>query len=149
MNIAARLESHSTPGGICISSAVHDQINGKVDYSFKEFGNLNLKNIKHPIKTYTLDTDAIEAKLNDIEQNYGLFNPKSIDVSAAERPSIIIMPFKNLSGDDSEGIADGIRLTLHSTLIKLPGLFLIHTGTVEKYRGQAPSSEEVLSLIHI
>ena len=81
--------------------------------------------------------------MNDIEQNYGLFNPKSIDVSAAERPSIIIMPFKNLSGDDSEGIADGIRLTLHSTLIKLPGLFLIHTGTVEKYRGQAPSSEEV------
>mgnify|MGYP003300354430 CR=1 FL=1 len=81
--------------------------------------------------------------MNDIEQNYGLFNPKSIDVSAAERPSIIIMPFKNLSGDDSEGIADGIRLTLHSTLIKLPGLFLIHTGTVEKYRGQAPSPEEV------
>ena len=108
VNIAARLESHSTPGGICISSAVHDQINGKVDYSFKEFGNLNLKNIKHPVKTYTLDADAIEAKLNDIEQNYGLFNPKSIDVSAAERPSIIIMPFKNLSGDDSEGIADGI-----------------------------------------
>ena len=143
VNIAARLESHSTPGGICISSAVHDQINGKIDYSFQEFGNLNLKNIKHPVKAYTLDSDAIEAKLNDIKQTYGLFNPKSIDVSAAERPSIIIMPFKNLSGDDSEGIADGIRLTLHSTLIKLPGLFLIHTGTVEKYRGKAPSSEEV------
>ena len=47
VNIAARLESHSTPGGICISSAVYDQINGKIDYSFKEFGNLNLKNIRY------------------------------------------------------------------------------------------------------
>ena len=53
------------------------------------------------------------------------------------------MPFKNLSGDDNEGLADGIRLTLHSILIKLPGLYLIHTGTVERYRGQEPSSQEV------
>ena len=43
VNIAARLESHPTPGVICISSAVYDQINGKIDYSFQEFGNLNLE----------------------------------------------------------------------------------------------------------
>ena len=98
VNIAARLESHSTilGGGSGISSVVHDQINGKIDYLFQEFGNLNLKNIKHPIKAYTLDLDAIEAKLNDIEQSYGLFNPERADVSAAERPSIIIMPFKKI-----------------------------------------------------
>ena len=92
VNIAARLESHSTPGGICISSAVHDQING--DRLFI------LKNIKHPVKAYTLDR-CNRGKVERYQETYGLFNPKSIDVSAAERPSIIIMPFKNLSGDDS------------------------------------------------
>ena len=86
-----------------------------------------------------LDNDTINAKINDVAQSYGLYEPNSFDLSAAERPSIIIMPFKNLSGDDNEGLADGIRLTLHSILIKLPGLYLIHTGTVERYRGQEPS----------
>ena len=143
VNIAARLESQSLPGGVCISSTVHDQINGKIDYKFKEFGKLNLKNIKNPVTVYMLDNDTINAKINDISQNYGLYEPNSFDLSAAERPSIIIMPFKNLSGDDNEGLADGIRLTLHSILIKLPGLYLIHTGTVERYRGQEPSSQEV------
>ena len=38
VNIAARLESQSLPGGVCIKSTVHDQINGKIDYKFKEFG---------------------------------------------------------------------------------------------------------------
>ena len=32
VNIAARLESQSLPGGVCISSTVHDQIYGKIDY---------------------------------------------------------------------------------------------------------------------
>ena len=84
VNIAARLESHSSPGGICISSTVYDQITGKIDYYFNEFGNLNLKNIKNPVKVYMLDEDTINDNMNDGPQNYGLYEPDSFDLSAAE-----------------------------------------------------------------
>jgi adenylate cyclase len=38
VNDAARLESMAQPGGICISSAVYDQIGNKVDLSFDDLG---------------------------------------------------------------------------------------------------------------
>ena len=34
INVAARLEGISDPGGICISSKVHDEINGRIDLAF-------------------------------------------------------------------------------------------------------------------
>jgi class 3 adenylate cyclase len=45
VNIAARLESIAEPGGICISSAVYDQVRGKVGVEFADLGEQNLKNI--------------------------------------------------------------------------------------------------------
>jgi len=38
VNVAARLESMAEPGGICISSAVYDQIRNKVDLAFDDLG---------------------------------------------------------------------------------------------------------------
>ena len=38
VNIAARLESIAEPGGICISSAVYDQVRGKVGVEFADLG---------------------------------------------------------------------------------------------------------------
>lgn len=45
VNIAARLESVAAPGGICISSAVYDQVQGKIGDRFADLGEQNLKNI--------------------------------------------------------------------------------------------------------
>jgi adenylate cyclase len=44
VNIAARLESISQPGGICISDVVHQQVNGRVEAEFADLGEQNLKN---------------------------------------------------------------------------------------------------------
>ena len=34
VNLAARLEAAAQPGGVCISSFVHEQIASKIDFSF-------------------------------------------------------------------------------------------------------------------
>jgi class 3 adenylate cyclase len=52
VNIAARLESISEPGGICISSSVYDQVLGKVGIEFADLGEQPLKNIARPVRTY-------------------------------------------------------------------------------------------------
>lgn len=55
VNVAARLESISAPGGICISSSVYDQVCGKLNLGFVDIGEQQLKNINRPIRVYRLD----------------------------------------------------------------------------------------------
>lgn len=52
VNVAARLESQSAPGGLCISGTVYDQIVGKLDLRFEAAGELSLKNIQRPVRAY-------------------------------------------------------------------------------------------------
>lgn len=52
VNVAARLESLADPGGICISSIVHDAIFGKLDIEFESLGEKQVKNIARPVHVY-------------------------------------------------------------------------------------------------
>ena len=52
VNVAARLEGLSEPGGICISRSVRDQIVGKLDAGLEELGEIQVKNISRPVETY-------------------------------------------------------------------------------------------------
>src|SRR4028119_727603 len=45
VNVAARLEGVAEPGGICISGAVRDQIEGKLNFDLTPLGERSLKNI--------------------------------------------------------------------------------------------------------
>jgi adenylate cyclase len=53
VNIAARLEGIAEPGGVCISDDAHRQIRGKVDVTFDDMGEQNLKNIVEPMRVAT------------------------------------------------------------------------------------------------
>jgi TolB-like protein/class 3 adenylate cyclase/Tfp pilus assembly protein PilF len=59
VNIAARLESLAQPGGICISSTVHEHVRGKVAYPFENRGEQALKNIANPVGIYLLGPETI------------------------------------------------------------------------------------------
>ena len=58
VNVAARLESIAESGGICISRQVLEQIDGKVDFAFRELGRQNLKNIARPVEVYGINLHA-------------------------------------------------------------------------------------------
>ena len=45
-------------GGICISRQVLDQIEGKLDVTYRELGRQNLKNIAKPVEVYAIHLDA-------------------------------------------------------------------------------------------
>src|SRR6266567_2524612 len=57
VNVAARLEGIADRGGICISRQVLDQVEGKLDLTFRELGRQNLKNIVRPVEVYALNLD--------------------------------------------------------------------------------------------
>jgi TolB-like protein/class 3 adenylate cyclase/Tfp pilus assembly protein PilF len=52
VNIAARLEGLSDPGGICISGVVYDQIKIKLNLGYEYLGEHTVKNIAEPIRVY-------------------------------------------------------------------------------------------------
>jgi class 3 adenylate cyclase len=54
VNVAARIQASTTPGGICISGSVHDQIRNKLSLEFKPMGEQTFKNIASPVRTYTV-----------------------------------------------------------------------------------------------
>ncbi|MGU3329455.1 adenylate/guanylate cyclase domain-containing protein [Methylobacterium mesophilicum] len=61
VNVAARLEPLSEPGGLCVSRSVHEQVRDKVSYHFEDRGKLELKNIARPIGVFALSADAVQA----------------------------------------------------------------------------------------
>ncbi len=48
VNIAARLEGLATPGGLCVSAKVHEEVAGKLDCRFEDMGAVPVKNISRP-----------------------------------------------------------------------------------------------------
>jgi len=52
VNIAARLESLSEAGGICISGTAFDQVKNKLDLGYKYLGEQTVKNILEPVRMY-------------------------------------------------------------------------------------------------
>ena len=54
VNIAARLEALASPGGICISAPVHDQVKNKLAARFEDLGEQNVKNIPDPVHVWRL-----------------------------------------------------------------------------------------------
>jgi pimeloyl-ACP methyl ester carboxylesterase len=55
VNIAARLEAIAEIGGICISRAAHDEVETKLDLSFRALGPQTLKNIPRPVTAYAVE----------------------------------------------------------------------------------------------
>jgi TolB-like protein/class 3 adenylate cyclase len=60
VNVAARLEALSEPGGICISADVYRQVRDKLPYEFADRGEQMVKNIARPVHVYSLDAAAVE-----------------------------------------------------------------------------------------
>jgi adenylate cyclase len=52
VNIAARLESLSEAGGICISGTAFDQVKNKLNLGYKYLGEQTVKNILEPVRVY-------------------------------------------------------------------------------------------------
>jgi len=52
VNIAARLEGLSEPGGICISKTAFDHIESKLPYGYEFLGDQTVKNISKPVGAY-------------------------------------------------------------------------------------------------
>jgi class 3 adenylate cyclase/pimeloyl-ACP methyl ester carboxylesterase len=70
VNVAARLQGLSQPGGVCISDVVHQLVADRIDSSFRDMGSQRVKNISRPIRVWqwTPDGGPRQAKTSQLSQ---------------------------------------------------------------------------------
>ncbi|MGC1888738.1 MAG: OmpA family protein [Stellaceae bacterium] len=92
VNVAARLEGLAEPGGICISQVVRDQVHGKLDVTFVDQGDRQVKNIARPIRVFRVRlSENTPTKPPDIPASAEL--PVQIsNESTFERPRLRFYP---------------------------------------------------------
>jgi adenylate cyclase len=96
VNIAARLEAMADPGGICLSTAIHQQVERLLPFVFRDLGDQALKNIARPVRVYCIaDYDRAGGAPHT-------GTPSGRPFSAQSKPSIAVLPFDNLSGDPEQ-----------------------------------------------
>ena len=59
VNVAARLERLSEPGGICLTREVRDHLQGRFNLSFADMGEQELKNIARPVHVFGISPEVI------------------------------------------------------------------------------------------
>jgi TolB-like protein/class 3 adenylate cyclase len=131
VNVAARLEGISEPGGICISDAAYHQVRDKLDMNFEDAGEQQLKNIARPIRVYSLRPDR------------SLAQAKSA-LPLPDKPSIAVLPFQNMSRDpEQEYFADGMVEDIITALSRIKWLFVIARTSTFAYKGKAADVKQI------
>ncbi|MFQ5565040.1 MAG: adenylate/guanylate cyclase domain-containing protein [Paracoccaceae bacterium] len=125
VNVAARLESLAQPGCIALSEDTFRQVKDRLDIKVTDLGEQELKNIARPVRVWEWRSD------------FSVPEPlRKAELQLPEKPSIILLAFRNLSGDKTQDfLAEGLRLDIQSALTQVSGVFLIALGTADAFHG--------------
>jgi len=136
VNVASRLESIATPGGIAISGPVRDHVGNRLDLTFEDMGEQTLKNIERPIRVYRVSVESPAAP--------GTKDEEPTQHQQLEKPSVAVLPFNNMSGDpEQEYFSDGITEDIITDLSNVSGLFVVARNTAFTYKGKPVKVQQV------
>ena len=160
VNIASRIEPKAKSGGICISGQIYDQVFNKVDFSFEELKDVNLKNIQQNIRLYHIllpwekrasqPTSEPKTKSSSKKSSMPVLVIGAIvgviavaalifmyikASSDVDGNSIAVLPFENMSADkDNEYFSDGMTEEILNSLAQIKELRVISRTSVFTYK---------------
>jgi len=135
VNVAARLEGLADPGGVCISGPAFDAVDGKLELAFEEAGEQQVKNIAKPVRIYRLASGSPRA---------GPTLRPTEPLPLPDKPSIVVLPFDNMSGDpEQEYFSDGMTEDIITELSRFHGLSVIARNSAFHYKGKSPKIHEL------
>ena len=159
VNIASRLQSIADPGGVYISESIYEAIRARKDIRCEMLGDIRLKNVDHPVKTYFLRGKGLPVPSARKKNELTGLPPKpllkqiwfyvavllvliSVTLTAVwilssknqSIRSIAVLPVENLSGNaDEEWLEAGIHTGLIDELAKIGELRVIGRRSTLKY----------------
>ena len=149
VNVAARLERLSEPGGICLTREVRDQLQDRFNLSWADLGEQNLKNIARPVHVFGISPDVIaglpkeaageigtvEAQISSNGRGFSALSP---------RLSLVVLPFMSASdAPDQSHFAEGMTETLTTDLSRIRRSFVIAPSTARLYQDQQTDLQQV------
>lgn len=127
--LAQRLEQLADPGGVCIQGAAYETVPKRLAFEYESLGERELKGFDEPIRVYAVRQEF---------QGEAPSPARSGAPGPADKPSIAVLPFTNMSGDpEQEYFSDGITEDIITELSKISGLFVIARHSVFTYKGKS------------
>ncbi|RWP63851.1 adenylate/guanylate cyclase domain-containing protein [Mesorhizobium sp.] len=137
VNIASRIEQLADVGGICVTAAVATQIADRLEIAMEDLGEKTLKNISRPVRLYRIGFDS--PVLPEVEAKRSI-----------SKPSIVVLPFNNMSGDpEQEFFADGLTEDIITELSRHHELFVISRNSSFVYKNRAVNVREVAEKLDV
>ena len=131
VNIAARLEGITEPGGICLSNAAYEQVRDKVQYEFIDLGDKDLKNIERPVHVYSLASRAANPSAKNLKP-------------PADHPSIAVLPFNCFSDErEFKFMTEAMTEDLTTMLARIPGFIVIARQSSFAYQGRSIDTRRI------
>ena len=167
VNIAARLEALSLPGGISISKSIFDFVRSRIKHQFNDLGIQKVK--QNEFHAFDIVLDPSQKRSLKAKKSKGLIlsfaaailviaigsfsfyltnkmDAKDIEqiIAESDRPMILIMPFENRSGNKSDDqLSSGMTDIIISSLASYPRLLVQSSSTSNFIRKKGLSDQEI------
>ena len=167
VNIAARLEALSLPGGISISKSIFDFVRSRIKHQFNDLGIQKVK--QNEFHAFDIVLDPSQKRSLKSKKSKGLIlsfaaailviaigsfsfyltnkmDAKDIEqiIAESDRPMILIMPFENRSGNKSDDqLSSGMTDIIISSLASYPRLLVQSSSTSNFIRKKGLSDQEI------
>jgi TolB-like protein/class 3 adenylate cyclase/Tfp pilus assembly protein PilF len=148
VNLAQRIQSLAPVGGTVVTGIVYEAVRARSEFDFEYLGSKLLKSMEQPTDVYQVHRHDVAASLRPITRsrsNHNRWRLSAIDASESfDRPSIAILPLRNLSGDSSKDFfADGTTDDIITNLTRFRALDVIARGSTFAFRNPDTPMDEI------
>jgi adenylate cyclase len=144
--LAQRLEQLAQAHGVIVQGSVSETVPTRLPIEFESLGEQNLKGFDQPVRAFSVRQTRGE-KIPGPESAIAATehgNAKVTDEHMSDKPSIAVLPFDNMSGDEEqEYFSDGIVEDIITDLSMIEGLFVIARNSSFAYKGKSVDVRDV------
>jgi TolB-like protein len=134
--LAQRLEQLADTGGVVVQAAVADTVPGRMPFSFHDIGEQDLKGFAQPVRAFSVTLESGKT-LPEPEARAAKPNSAPESHPDANKPSIAVLPFNNMSNDpEQEYFADGIVEDIITALSHIKQWRVVARNSSFVYKGQ-------------
>ncbi|KAA3622453.1 MAG: adenylate/guanylate cyclase domain-containing protein, partial [Proteobacteria bacterium] len=130
VNTTARIQSLAPPGGVCVSGAVREIIEGRVRFGFQFLREQRVKNRSRSVRVFRV---MMEPR-TDLRRFPGSI---PIKLTLGDEPGIAVLPFNNLEPDpEKQYLGDGIAEDIITELSRFRSIHVMARTTSFSYRDE-------------